>query len=478
MRLWSLIRKFQLSWLSICFSLMLVGLTSEHTQAYTVDTRVWPSSGTTYTKDAEFLNQGAGWGAVADNAVADWNGTGTFVFSGSSSSANHFQAHSQNCNEVANTYSVTLPGQLYVDHFLIVVNVGPPCNLKFYDGTGTPTIPPGYFDLRSILRHELGHALGLKHTYASGHLMTAGGIPVETVVQIDTDATNGAQYLYNPNYTGVFPDGPATANYVVGAGTWDGIATVTQNNVTLLPIGYKGGNWTSGNGFSRAYNSTDSYANSYHASTWLSFNGGRITRSYEKASNRGNEDVFIDGVFKETMTSGDNKFYRWQVQKTWTVTSGQHTIEVRSNNTSTSLYTDLDAFIVDIPCVSSGSYEDSDTLSNKYIGSTWTHATGWSGPSQGTVSWSNTYQDAVSFTFNSTGITYVFTKSWNRGKASITIDGSDWGTLDLYSPSALWQQTAFYPLSSGIHTIHVMVTGQKNAASSDYFVDLDRFIVQ
>ncbi|MFN8489283.1 MAG: hypothetical protein U0350_17000 [Caldilineaceae bacterium] len=84
----------------------------------------------------------------------------------------------------------------------------------------------------------------------------------------------------------------------------------------------------------------------------------------------------------------------------------------------------------------------------------------------------------MTFTFTGSGLTSVFTKAYKRGIAYITIDGSDWGTLDLYSPSALWQQTAFYPLSSGIHTIHVMVTGQKNAASSDYFVDLDRFIVQ
>lgn len=60
----------------------------------------------------------------------------------------------------------------------------------------------------------------------------------------------------------------------------------------------------------------------------------------------------------------------------------------------------------------------------------------------------------------------------------ITIDGVHKELLDLYSASTVWQATKTYSgLGTGIHTIHISVSGQKNASSSDYYVDVDALIV-
>ncbi|HML18557.1 MAG TPA: hypothetical protein VK419_16115, partial [Bryobacteraceae bacterium] len=76
-------------------------------------------------------------------------------------------------------------------------------------------------------------------------------------------------------------------------------------------------------------------------------------------------------------------------------------------------------------------------------------------------------------------ITYVYTKARNRGVAEVWIDAHLKSRVDLFSPDTQWQrQTVFDGLEPGPHIIEVRVSGQRNPASVDYFVDLDRFIVQ
>lgn len=472
-----LIWKSQLKWLFIFVAVTLSVLSSADTQAYTVLTRVWPTANTTYTKDTDFVNMGTGWVAAADAAAASWNATGAFTFSANTSSINHLQAHSLgagSCSKVANTHRSNIVGQTYTEYFIIEVNTGSPCNFNFYTGTGTPM--SNQYDLRSVLRHEFGHALGLNHTAATGKLMTAGNLGVGTGVirLVDADASNGAKYLYDPSYAGVFPEGPAEPGYVVGAGAWDGMA---QGNTSPYPflVGYKGANWTPGTAQPRAFNTTLSWSNSNHSSAWITFSGSRITRLYTKHYLRGTTEVFIDGAL-QTTTNDYSALTRWQVAKTWSVAAGQHTIEVRRASSSGG-YSDLDAFLVDIPANGAGSFDDAVPGYN-YIGA-WTHSTCCSTAYNGTISWSSTTADAVNFTFSGTSLTYVYTKAYNRGVAYITIDGLDYTDIDLYAPLPnAWQASTVYNLSPGVHTIHIAVSGVKNPASANYYVDVDRMIVQ
>jgi hypothetical protein len=81
-------------------------------------------------------------------------------------------------------------------------------------------------------------------------------------------------------------------------------------------------------------------------------------------------------------------------------------------------------------------------------------------------------------TFLGSQVRYYFTRTYNRGKASVTIDGVDKGLVDLYAPSTQWQQSVNYAnLGPGVHTIHIAVSGQRNPSSSGYFIDVDRLDV-
>jgi len=139
----------------------------------------------------------------------------------------------------------------------------------------------------------------------------------------------------------------------------------------------------------------------------------------------------------------------------------------------------LDAFIIDIGYVSTGTYDNFFGSPPQFIGSGWTHnSSGWPSAYSSSLSFTATTEDAASFTFYGSRVVYKYTKAANRGKAAITIDGVDYGLVDLYSSTTAWQQTTNYPsLGAGIHTIHVSVSGQKHSSSSGYYIDVDSFQV-
>jgi hypothetical protein len=228
----------------------------------------------------------------------------------------------------------------------------------------------------------------------------------------------------------------------------------------------------------RAYQQTVSYSNGAQAGVWMWFNGSTITRRYTMAFNRGNRTVYIDGANIETI-SDNAATTRWQVQRTWAVANGLHFIEVRGQGGN---FSDLDAFIVNIPTVGAGMYDDPHGQF-QYIGA-WTHSTGWppfpNGPHNGTVSWTNTSEDAVSFTFTGRRIRYYFTRGANRGIAAITIDGVHHEDVNACSGATVWRDNNTYPregrLPDGVHTIHISNTGQTTCGdgSIDFrYIDVD-----
>lgn len=258
-----------------------------------------------------------------------------------------------------------------------------------------------------------------------------------------------------------------------GWGAEEAITATTYDNAPGGSVIYNG-SWTHASNWPRAYSSTVSYVNQYNAKVALTFNGRYITRVYTTASNRGRSRVYIDGAQKDNAVTDKTDNARWQVARTWdTGSSGQHTIEVYNDGG----YIDADAFIVDIGSVGNGIYDNTHSQL-KYIG-TWDNpSSGWVAAYSNTLRWTNSTDNAVSFTFSGDSVAYIYTKGTNRGKASVTIDGSDKGLIDLYSSSPQFQQGTIYSgLGPGIHTIHVAATGQKNGFSNGYYIDVDAFKV-
>lgn len=78
----------------------------------------------------------------------------------------------------------------------VKINVG--CGYPFYEGTQAPTIPSNYYDLETIVRHELGHGIGFCHTdYGTSFLMSYATLSGSaSVIGIGQDARDDAYFFY------------------------------------------------------------------------------------------------------------------------------------------------------------------------------------------------------------------------------------------------------------------------------------------
>jgi len=95
-----------------------------------------------------------------------------------------------------------------------------------------------------------------------------------------------------------------------------------------------------------------------------------------------------------------------------------------------------------------------------------------------TLTYSHGADDTAGLSFTGGGIEYWYTAAFNRGIAQVLIDGREKARVDLYAPSIRWQQkAALHGLGPGQHTIEIHVLKEKNIRSSDYYVDLDKFVV-
>jgi beta-galactosidase GanA len=125
-------------------------------------------------------------------------------------------------------------------------------------------------------------------------------------------------------------------------------------------------------------------------------------------------------------------------------------------------------------------YTYDDTASGLAYTGDWTHAGPSSGYTNGdydsTESWSQEAGDSMSVTFNGTAVQWIGPKNNNGGIAAVYIDGSQVATVDTYAAAGKEFQQVLYSttsLSAGSHTLRIVVTGQKNAASSAGTVVVD-----
>jgi len=97
----------------------------------------------------------------------------------------------------------------------------------------------------------------------------------------------------------------------------------------------------------------------------------------------------------------------------------------------------------------------------------------------GTLSYTDEPGAEVSLTFNGTSVTYVFTRAYTRGQVEVLIDGGHRDVIDQFSSGIEWRSEATYGgLAPGQHTITIRSLHSKAAASTDYDVDVDGFVVR
>ena len=98
--------------------------------------------------------------------------------------------------------------------------------------------------------------------------------------------------------------------------------------------------------------------------------------------------------------------------------------------------------------------------------------------SDGTITFTNQAGATVMVAFEGSGLRYVYTMAYNRGKAELIVDGGSPRVIDLYSRDVKWQaSTVVDGLAPGRHTAIVRVLGKRNPAATDSIVDVDAFVV-
>lgn len=96
----------------------------------------------------------------------------------------------------------------------------------------------------------------------------------------------------------------------------------------------------------------------------------------------------------------------------------------------------------------------------------------------GTLSYTSQPGAEASLVFSGTSVTYLFTRAYTRGMVEVLIDGVHREVVDQFSVGIEWRSEATYAgLAPGRHTIAIRSLHSKAAASEDYDVDVDGFVV-
>jgi hypothetical protein len=205
-----------------------------------------------------------------------------------------------------------------------------------------------------------------------------------------------------------------------------------------------------------------------------------ISLVFTMHDNRGKSDIYIDGQYKDTIDARVAAPQRWQVMRTWPVqpSSVHHTIRVVARGAGpgediNKSWSDVDAFIVDADVGLPGSIYTPDNPLVDYGGA-------WAWVSDST--WGNRMQsqvpgNSVRFTFYGSGVRWFYYSSGNRGIANITLDGVQYGIWDTYGTPGQERSYDIFAPTTGIHTVTLTVSGNKNAASSNVIIDVSDFLV-
>jgi uncharacterized protein YkwD len=90
---------------------------------------------------------------------------------------------------------------------------------------------------------------------------------------------------------------------------------------------------------------------------------------------------------------------------------------------------------------------------------------------------SNTTSSAAKLGFTGTGVKWIGLVSTTGGIATVKLDGATVGSVDQYSASTGFGRTMFQRtgLSSGAHTLQIVVSGSRNAKATDQRTFVDAF---
>lgn len=239
-------------------------------QAFTLMPDVFPTNSTTYRLDASYSGLGAAWESRANEAAAHWGANTVFSFVSNAGSSSYVRTLNLGCPASGNVTlanmdpGATAPG-IYRASFIINVNTS--CNrITWHTGTTSP--PMGETDLRTVLRHEFGHAAGLHHVQGANNQLMYGTISPGQLKSILADDINGIAFLYNTS---------STVRVTTAESFWTWLGQFKYDN-THGGVGFKGPSFDHIPGCCPlAHNGAMAWSPQTGASSWFPFQGSRIT---------------------------------------------------------------------------------------------------------------------------------------------------------------------------------------------------------
>jgi uncharacterized repeat protein (TIGR02543 family) len=323
-------------------------------------------------------------------------------------------------------YATNAAGTSYGEDVTFTTHLAPTYNLtvtKVGNGTVTPDkAAPYYLNDVVVLTPEAD--AGWTFSGWSGDCSGSGACSVT----MDADKSVTATFTQNILTTGIYDDTNAAWAYT---GDWQTYSGAGPYDNTLHFTGTRGD------------------------SAEVSFVGEQFQLTYTALVDRGNVDVYVDGVKVATITeSGPGSW-----QQTWTsdpLVSGTHT--VRLENASDGAIIDIDAIKVigTANILTAGTY---DEASGGVIFTTNWYTYAGAGPYTDSLHFSITRQETAQFSFTGEQFGLIYTQLSDRGKADVYVDGVKVVTLDESGPGA-WQQTwTSDPLASGTHTVRMVDAG-------------------
>ena len=107
------------------------------------------------------------------------------------------------------------------------------------------------------------------------------------------------------------------------------------------------------------------------------------------------------------------------------------------------------------------------------------NSTSTTSASGGSFAYSCSPGASVTIAFTGTHVSWIGKMSPLYGLATVSLDGAEPVTVDLYSPTILWQQVVWESgeLEDGPHTVTITCTGQKSPDATEANISLDALTV-
>ena len=227
----------------------------------------------------------------------------------------------------------------------------------------------------------------------------------------------------------------------------------------------------------RVLPSSSSYGGSYRtehlagAAATYTFTGTSVTWYTIKGKSQGVADVYVDGVKKATV----NNYSSTTTYKVARAVSGlpnaKHVLKivvrgVKGSTSGTGTFVAVDAIKV-----------GTTFLSSPGIVQAWRTSPAASA-SGGSLAVADLTGQEMSLRFRGTAISWYTSTGRNRGIAKVYVDGVLKATVDTYASATAYNvKKSVTGLTDALHTIRIVVTGTRRAASAGNVVAIDRFAI-